>query len=193
MRRAGLAQSRSKCRSPRDALGLPSWGHRAGGQERSTGRRLGQDLQTQRGARDHSGWGHNSWTPLHKDSASQRASAQLSSSQTRQTQQRRPPPAPQESSCKGHDWRAPNLRTGSLGIWHCPSPQPIPVDCSSLPEGGPAATSPPGRRWPRGSPWHLPASISLAHGSPLPSNPQLPWAHAPLGSGVRQLGSPGAI
>lgn len=71
MRRAGLAQSRSKCRSPRDALGLPSWGHRAGGQQKSTGRRLGQDLQTQRGARDHRGWGQrNSWTPLHKDSAS---------------------------------------------------------------------------------------------------------------------------
>lgn len=104
-----------------------------------------------------------------------------------------PPQSPQESSCKAHDWRAPNLRTGSLGIWHCPSLQPIPADCSSLPEGGPAATSPPGRRWPRGSPRHLPASISLAHGSPLPSNPQLPWAHAPLGSGVRQLGPPGAI
>lgn len=54
-----------------------------------------------------------------------------------------PPQSPQESSCKAHDWRAPNLRTGSLGIWHCPSPQPIPADCSSLPEGGPAATNPP--------------------------------------------------
>lgn len=32
MRQAGLAQSRSKCRSPRDAPGLPSWGHRAGGE-----------------------------------------------------------------------------------------------------------------------------------------------------------------
>lgn len=47
------------------------------------------------------------------------------------------PQPPQESSCKAHDWRAPNLRTGSLGIWHCPSPQPIPsVPTALCPRGG---------------------------------------------------------